>query len=156
MERDLSCICQLGSDLQVSCFKQIHEGTNTLYSLPEIMCNCTKLFQPSQHAFTVMLGSCSVSCGIYLTNHAQLKLLTKLMTQVLVCCCCCRAELQQTGEELLSAFSLANGALEYIPPVGVDGLTIKSAAQKTKGLHLYKSQCCSLAASLDRSSRHDA
>ena len=45
----------------------------------------------------------------------------------------CRAELQQTGEELLSAFSLANGALEYIPPVTIDGITINSATAKTKG-----------------------
>ncbi|KAL0053265.1 hypothetical protein WJX82_003487 [Trebouxia sp. C0006] len=43
-----------------------------------------------------------------------------------------RAELQQTGEELLSAFSLANGALEYIPPVTIDGITINSATAKTK------------------------
>ncbi len=45
----------------------------------------------------------------------------------------CRAELQQTGEELLSALSLANGALEYIPPVIIDGITVKSATAKTKG-----------------------
>ncbi len=45
----------------------------------------------------------------------------------------CRAELQQTGEELLSALSLANGALEYIPPVTIDGITVKSATAKTKG-----------------------
>ena len=45
----------------------------------------------------------------------------------------CRAELQQTGEELLSAFSLANGALEYIPPVTIDGITVNSATAKTKG-----------------------
>lgn len=43
-----------------------------------------------------------------------------------------RAELQQTGEELLSAFSLANGALEYIPPVTIDGITVNSATAKTK------------------------
>ncbi|DBA91526.1 TPA: hypothetical protein ACH3X1_003147 [Trebouxia sp. C0004] len=43
-----------------------------------------------------------------------------------------RAELQQTGEELLSALSLANGALEYIPPVTNDGITVKSATAKTK------------------------
>ena len=53
-------------------------------------------------------------------------------------CPCCRAELQQTGEELLSAFSMANSALEYIPPVEVSGLTVKSAAAKTKGvLNMY-------------------
>ena len=46
----------------------------------------------------------------------------------------CRAELQQTGEELLSAFGLANGALEYIPPVSVDGITVKSATAKTQGM----------------------
>ena len=90
--------------------------------------------------FQLTLGSCSVSCGMYHGIDAQLRFPTKLLTPNLVFFCCCRAELQQTGEELLSAFSLANGALEYIPPVGVDGLTVKSAAQKTKGLHLYKSQ----------------
>ena len=53
----------------------------------------------------------------------------------------CRAELQQTGEELMSAFSLANSALEYIPPADVNGITVKSAAAKTKGvlymMHMY-------------------
>lgn len=36
----------------------------------------------------------------------------------------------------MSAFSLANSALEYIPPVDVNGITIKSASAKTKGV------CC--------------
>ena len=49
-------------------------------------------------------------------------------------CSYCRAELQQTGEELLSAFSQANGALEYIPPVNVNGITLKSVAAKTQGI----------------------
>lgn len=49
-------------------------------------------------------------------------------------CTCCRAELQHTGEELLSAFSIANSALEYIPPVDVNGITVKAAAAKTKGV----------------------
>ncbi|KAL3150907.1 hypothetical protein ABBQ32_000658 [Trebouxia sp. C0010 RCD-2024] len=43
-----------------------------------------------------------------------------------------RAELQHTGEELLSAFSIANSALEYIPPVDINGITVKAAAAKTK------------------------
>ena len=57
-------------------------------------------------------------------------------------CPCCRAELQQTGEELLSAFSMANSALEYIPPVDVNGITVKSAAAKTKGV------CCTSGAGM--------
>lgn len=44
----------------------------------------------------------------------------------------------------MSAFSLANSALEYIPPVDVYGITVKSAAAKTKGelymMHMYMMQ----------------
>ena len=45
-----------------------------------------------------------------------------------------RAELQQTGEELLSAFAQANAALEYIPPVTVTGVTVRSAKAKVQGV----------------------
>ena len=66
-----------------------------------------------------------------------------LFSLLLTCCMCpcCRAELQQTGEELLSAFSVANSALEYIPPVDVNGITVKSAAAKTKGVLNLRQAC---------------
>lgn len=53
----------------------------------------------------------------------------------------CRAELQHTGEELLSAFAEANAALKYIPPVTITGVTVKSAKAKVQGMHSI-SDCC--------------
>lgn len=50
----------------------------------------------------------------------------------------------------MSAFSMANSALEYIPPVDVNGITAKSAAAKTKGV-LYMYLACIQAAGKTKS-----